>query len=60
MQAHVVPRTYLKGFADKARGIGVYNSEPGKPAYFERNVKRVATQLDFYTLYVADGCSNPD
>jgi hypothetical protein len=55
MQAHVVPRTYLKGFADKARGIGVYNSEPGKPAYFERNVKRVATQLDFYTLYAADG-----
>ncbi len=55
MRAHVVPRTYLKGFADRLRGIGVYNAEPDKPAYFERDVKKVATHLDFYTLYAADG-----
>jgi hypothetical protein len=58
MQAHVVPRVYLKGFAHAKRGLGVYNSELGKPAYFERDVKHVATQQDFYILYGSDGTPN--
>jgi hypothetical protein len=55
MHAHVVPRTYLKGFADKVRGVGVYSGVPGLPAYTEKQVDEVSTQVDFYTMYRADG-----
>jgi hypothetical protein len=51
---------YLKGFADRKRGLGVYNCEVGKPSYCERDVKRVATQQDFYVLYRSDGKPDPE
>lgn len=61
MQAHIVPRIYLKGFADVKRGgIGVYSIAPDTPSYFVEDVKRVATKEDFYVLYAADKTPDPN